>query len=365
MSKGIYVGVGGNLVTGDIIPKTWTGSISPYKSNGITLTASGEASGYPATNACDGNTSTNTYYSGATDYWIKLQFPTAQKITKMKTWITALSDTYFSNAIIQGSNDDSVWNDLYTITSAQTALTAITLNNPNYYKYYRIYATSTYAARPPMVYEWQVSEYIQNPVARKVKKAYIGVDGVARKIKKGYIGVDGVAKQFYSAETLVPFTSNPVPTSWTDVNYGLDGTATNEYGEWSINTSSIYSTNYPILRAFNDDDSNFWRSGDASATAAQIYLYCPTGIYIKPNTISIRYARLGETNIYGFNPSAGAWVKICTTTKKSTTIYTETFNYTGDIYFSAFRIPAIYYSNSYLDRRIYNFKITSGTLKIE
>lgn len=34
-------------------------------------------------------------------------------------------------------------------------------------------------------------------VARKVKKAYVGVDGVARKIKKGYIGVGGIARLFY------------------------------------------------------------------------------------------------------------------------------------------------------------------------
>lgn len=32
---------------------------------------------------------------------------------------------------------------------------------------------------------------------RKIKKAYVGVDGVARKIKAAYVGVDGVAMKFF------------------------------------------------------------------------------------------------------------------------------------------------------------------------
>lgn len=34
-------------------------------------------------------------------------------------------------------------------------------------------------------------------VAKKTKRAYIGVDGKAREVIKGYIGVNGVAKRFY------------------------------------------------------------------------------------------------------------------------------------------------------------------------
>ena len=36
------------------------------------------------------------------------------------------------------------------------------------------------------------------PIARKIKKMYIGVNNVARRVKKGYIGVNGIARLFYT-----------------------------------------------------------------------------------------------------------------------------------------------------------------------
>ena len=40
-------------------------------------------------------------------------------------------------------------------------------------------------------------------LAQKVKKMYVGVDGVARKVKKAYMGVNGVARLFWSSGELV------------------------------------------------------------------------------------------------------------------------------------------------------------------
>jgi len=45
-----------------------------------------------------------------------------------------------------------------------------------------------------------------NNTASKVKRMYIGVDGVARRVIKGYIGVNGVARQFYGINKNPNFT---------------------------------------------------------------------------------------------------------------------------------------------------------------
>lgn len=223
MAKGIYIGASGGykteLVQGDIIPKTWTTVTTgtSYKaSDGTKVTASGyvpdgNIGALSADRAFDGD-ATTPWFSGNDDVsalkWIKLELPSATKITKMKTCVT-FSSVYGKNCKIQGSKDDSTWVDLFAITSPQAddTLTEVSLNNTDYYKYYRICGEINRTGLSLCVDEWQVSEYegtaydssIPNK-AHKVKKAYIGVENKARKIKKGYIGVGGVARLFYSAE---------------------------------------------------------------------------------------------------------------------------------------------------------------------
>lgn len=66
------------------------------------------------------------------------------------------------------------------------------------------------------------------PVARKVKRQHMGVNGVARKVKRGLVGANGVARQFFAA----------VPT-WkkykTNVAYtlGVDETVNTDAEKWS------------------------------------------------------------------------------------------------------------------------------------
>ena len=146
----------------DVVPKYWeevTSKTEYVASDGTRLTASGAFSNTQAYKACDGDAS--TYWTGGLDLetWLKIEFPVAQKITKMKTYIN--SDNYddsFSSATIQGSNNDSTWTNLHTITSPQTELTEIVLNNTTSYKYYRIYAVAinTSSARHINVIEWQM-----------------------------------------------------------------------------------------------------------------------------------------------------------------------------------------------------------------
>lgn len=155
----------------DIIPKAWT-VVSDTECVGratviggdIKLTAS-TASG-SVKQACDGSTSTgwSSTTAGVGYDWVKLQFPYAIKITKMRTYISAYSTSYFTSATIGGSKDGLTWDSLYSITSVQTALTEITLNNPDYYQYYRIFYVypAQYANSQGRLYEWQVSEWEGN-----------------------------------------------------------------------------------------------------------------------------------------------------------------------------------------------------------
>lgn len=156
---------------GDITPKTWTTVTTgtSYKaSDGTKLTASGyEPDGnigaLSADRAFDGDPTT-PWFSSNDDAsalkWIKLELPSAMKITKMKTCVT-FGSAYGKNCKIQGSKDDSTWVDLFAITSPQTddTLTEVSLNNTDYYKYYRICGEITRTGLSLCVDEWQVSEY--------------------------------------------------------------------------------------------------------------------------------------------------------------------------------------------------------------
>ena len=213
MAKEMYIGANGGYVVqtiqGDIIPKTWTqvtAGTSYKASDGTKLTASSSSSSsYYANRACDGDTSTEWYSASGTSNWIKLEFPNAVKITKMNMRIGNIGKTASGGvAYIQGSNDNSAWADLYTITTS--GVQECVLNNVDYYKYYRVYTEFAKSSSQTYIYYWEVSEYVGTGydssipnIAHKVKKVYIGVDGKARKVKKGYIGVGGVAQQFYSS----------------------------------------------------------------------------------------------------------------------------------------------------------------------
>ena len=215
--------------------------------------------------------------------------------------------------------------------------------------------------------------YIGNSsIARKVKGLYIGVDGVARKVKKGYIGVGGVARQFYSSETLIPFTSNPAPIAWTPTNsypisIALKARGTNEYGTWTISADSKYGTtdDYTIDKAFDGATTKYWSSDyKDAAVESYIQLDLPTGVTIKPITVYAKYSRIAGGTIQGFNPTTNSWENLISLTKSSTAIE-NTDELTTEVYYSKFRIHGYRYSSTYKQLYVYELQIQSGTLKIE
>jgi hypothetical protein len=154
------------LKTGDIIPKTWAvvdkNYYNSFMCEDIKLTGNGTNSSVSnsISYAVDGDLSTYWLDNGNNvNQWLELEFPNAIKITKMKTYIGRTLNN-FTDVKIQGSNDNSIWTDLYVLTTFQTALTEITLSNTDYYKYYRIYYTfPSSSVGKATVYELQTSEY--------------------------------------------------------------------------------------------------------------------------------------------------------------------------------------------------------------
>lgn len=148
--------------TGDIIPKSWTAiteGTEYISSNGTILSANGtDTETRSVDKACDGNTGTLVRFLSNNRTWIKLKFPKAIKITKMSLWRGNTSSK--TTTYIQGSNNDTDWNILYTINefadSQGVQELNVDLNNPDYYLYYRIYIPE---AATNFIYEWQTTEY--------------------------------------------------------------------------------------------------------------------------------------------------------------------------------------------------------------
>lgn len=182
----------------------------------------------------------------------------------------------------------------------------------------------------------------------------------ARKIKKGYIGINGIAHQFYSTQTLKGFSTCPFP------NFTAN-TATNEYGTWTASASSISSSSYPAYKAFDSDTSSMWYSSDLSlGDTAYVQLNFPAGVRINPTKATITYRRFGSGScVQGYDPDTGEWVRLGNTGHVANSSYTETHTYSSAIYFSAIRAYATRYSGSYPDPIVLDLKITAGTLKIE
>ena len=160
---------------GNAFPTEWTvvSTTELSSTEGIILSASTSnqvLSSYRLKYAMDGNGSnTNCWNSvaasatGAYTEWIKIKMANPIKITKMFMRVGATNLSSSMTATIQGSNNDSTWTDLYTISASQTAMTEVVLNNTNYYLYYRIYFTTQNASKDSSVftvYEWQTSEYM-------------------------------------------------------------------------------------------------------------------------------------------------------------------------------------------------------------
>jgi hypothetical protein len=83
-------------------------------------------------------------------HWLKIAFEVAviiNKITFSNAWTQGNSKWQSSNVVFQGSNDDSAWTDLLTLTGLTLSESAVdyNINNNTPYLYYRFLCASTTA----------------------------------------------------------------------------------------------------------------------------------------------------------------------------------------------------------------------------
>lgn len=221
-------------------------------------------------NAFDGDNG-STWYSEdtASNHYVLMTFVEPIKLIKLKTYISC-DGSLFTSAIIQGSNDNASWADLYTISAKQTTLTDIELANPNYYLYYRIYYNLS-GNTDARLYEFQVTEwegtyyeYVANlslPLTSYEKGKILNIEG------------GRLAKE---AEQIA-YNTNIFPTTWSEV------TAYTEYVSadgFRITASSANDSSVPIYCAFDNSTNTQWQSLSAGATEqwAKIEVPYPTKI---------------------------------------------------------------------------------------
>lgn len=140
--------------TGDI---PWTNpQMSSNSQDGYILTSSSNNTSDGKSNmyrAFDKDTTTPDYcwYTGSVSMpqWIMLECPEPVRLTSCMIMNEVSSPVNFKSGYIQGSNDGSSFDNLYTITDRPdtTGLqVTYTFDNNKYYKYLRVYCTESYGS---------------------------------------------------------------------------------------------------------------------------------------------------------------------------------------------------------------------------
>lgn len=205
-----------------------------------------------------------------------------------------------------------------------------------------------------------------NNVARKVTNAYVGVNGVARKIKKAYVGVNDIAQLFYEAEKIIPFTSNPAPTSWSGTTTTANAvfTSSNNYGSWSVTSDQrAYNTSRITWKTFdNSGSTGFYNYTPGVLTTITMSL--PTNITICPSTIYYKFAaNVTGANIEGYNAETDNWDVLYTINNSGAVATENTATVSTSNYYSKFRFRMTAVKASSSRYNIYELQIRSGIIK--
>lgn len=145
------------IIQANIMANAWvkTSNNTPtyIAENGAILTSEYELSSSPLTNAFDGdsNTYTSIKSSSASFGYIRIQFPSSRKISKMKYRVNS-----GLSVKIQGRRTtDASWTNLYSISNSTSTLTEVTLTNIDFYDFYQLYCEGGSAI---LCYEFQTVE---------------------------------------------------------------------------------------------------------------------------------------------------------------------------------------------------------------
>lgn len=201
-----------------------------------------------------------------------------------------------------------------------------------------------------------------------IKGIYLGTN----EIKKMYLGSNLVYQKSGYVDT--EFTSCPFPTNWTEVTAGTKYNATNEYGEWNIWADNFYhdilGNDKYLYFAFDRNNSTCWQSSEHSdvTNSFEIGIDLPLKTLINPTSIFISSAYQGniksETKVMGYNPLTDNWEELGTINIHSVATDTN-ITITNNVFYSKFKLVMYRYSATKKYNMVYEFQITSGTLRKE
>ena len=204
----------------------------------------------------------------------------------------------------------------------------------------------------------------------EVNKADVNLKPIIgnKKVLKRYIGENLVYQKKLDTE----FTSCPFPTTWTEVTAGTKYKATNEYGEWNIWATNYYSPTHTVNKAFDTNKSSFWQSlAHANGnTQYEIGIDLPINCLINPSSIYIKSSCASGTSssyyakVMGYNPSTESWEKLGEFIG-TTSATEENLVVSQAIFYSKFKLVMRRASSSYKMNYVFEFQITSGTLRKE
>lgn len=334
--------LGDNLVvdTGDI---AWTNpTMTSNSQNGYVLSASVSSAGTQPYHSFNRDTTTrdNAWYSGTGGFpqWIMMECPEAVRLTSCTIMNEIETPENFKDAYIQGSNDGSSFDTLYTITGRpNTTGYSETYNftNNNYYKYLRIYFTAGYSSGVSLQ-NVDFSGFVKDPSA--VPSLNVNLDELGNEVNTLASAVAGKQDKLTAVAPIKIYTDDNQAYGVTAINSSIVNktyTSTNDftkylesknkslnlaaYDTWEFRTKLLFNTNsttaeQPIVSLasncfmFNiygnsqlktylhsaDTDFSFWSNTSINLSYNTIYYF---KIQFTGNKYTIYYSTTGFDNM--------------------------------------------------------------------
>lgn len=191
-----------------------------------------------------------------------------------------------------------------------------------------------------------------------IKSLFLGTN----ELQKIYLGSNLIYQKSVSGD--IKFVACPFPTSWIKIPNYTAYNATNDYGEWRISSSNSFIQS-AVPKAFDQNESTSYASSKLSddTAIATIQIDCPDKVKIKPSNFLCIFEYMKSSTIKGLNED-GEWETLNTLGSMGAK---AKFNLeqTTEKYFSKFAVEMKRYSSTYRIPYVYEFQITSGTLRKE
>lgn len=373
--------LGNNLVvdTGDI---AWTNpAMSSNSQDGYVATASNStgSNGEAIYRPFDKDTTTNDacWYTGSVSMpqWIMLECPEPVRVTSCMIKNEVYTPVNLKSGYIQGSNDGSSFDTLYTISNrANTTGLAetYTFENSKYYKYLRVYCTESYSSGVS-IQEIEFKGFVKDPSA--VPSLNVNLDELGNEVNTLASAVAGKQDKLTPISPIKIYTDDEQAFGVTAVNSTITVdkryTSTNNstayleskdkslnlaaYDTWEFRTKLLFNTNtttaeqhiiYSEPFTFNIYGKSQLKTYLHSNTTDLSY-YSPTNIGLSSN--KIYYFKVKFTGSqYATYYSTTGFDSMTKAADKSTTIRVKALT-KNDLLFMRYVDSTAYGSTMYLE----------------